>query len=132
MAFSVMSGADAMREFTPYHIHPRHLDGYFAPEGAEFRLIPNPDGSTNLEGKSWYRNSMWPSVYWRLWSDKILHDIHRGVFTHQNPRRKKIRVRRVNSLFRACQKKGIHPSDPDFFALRLRGRRGRTCGRRTL
>ena len=82
MAFSVMWGAGAMREFSPYDIHPRHLDGYFAPEGAEFRLIPNADGSTNLEGKSWYRNSMWPSPYWRLWSDKILHDIHLSVFEH--------------------------------------------------
>jgi uncharacterized membrane protein YhaH (DUF805 family) len=82
MAFSVVSGADAMKEFSPYDIHPRHLDGYLAPERAEFTLTSNPDGSTSLEGRSWYRNSMWPSAYWRLWSDRILHDIHTSVFAH--------------------------------------------------
>jgi len=82
LAFSVVSGADAMQEFSPYKIHPRHLDGYLVPKRAEFTLISNPDGSTNLEGKSWYRNSMWPATYWRLWSDQILHDIHNSVFEH--------------------------------------------------
>lgn len=82
MAFSVISGADAMQEFSPYNIRPRHLDGYLVPERAEFTLIPNPDGSTTLEGRSWYRNSMWPAIYWRLWSDQILHEIHNSVFEH--------------------------------------------------
>lgn len=82
LAFSVISGAEAMHELTPYDIHPRHLDGYFNPVRAEFTLAANPDGSTTLEGKSWYRNSMWPGPYWRLWSDKILHDVHRSVFDH--------------------------------------------------
>ena len=82
LAFSIISNADAMKELTPYDIHPRHLDGYFNPVRAEFTLVGNPDGSTTLEGKSWYRNSMWPGPYWRLWSDKILHDVHRSVFDH--------------------------------------------------
>jgi hypothetical protein len=82
LAFSIVSKADAMHELTPYDIHPRHLDGYFNPVRAEFTLTENPDGSTTLEGKSWYRNSMWPGLYWRLWSDKILHDVHHSVFDH--------------------------------------------------
>lgn len=82
LAFSVVQKADAMRELSPYNIHPRHLDGYFDPEKAEFTLISNPDGGTTLQGKSWYRNSMWPGLYWRLWSDKILHDVHNSVFKH--------------------------------------------------
>ncbi|PYS34607.1 MAG: hypothetical protein DMG14_29030 [Acidobacteria bacterium] len=71
-----------MRELSPYDIHPRHLRGYFIPEAAEFRLTANGDGSTQLEGISWYRNSMWPSAYWRLWSDAVLHQVHMRVFEH--------------------------------------------------
>jgi uncharacterized membrane protein YhaH (DUF805 family) len=82
LAFSIVSNADAMREWSPYNIHPRHLDGYFNPVKAEFTLAENADGSTTLSGKSWYRNAMWPGVYWRVWSDKILHDVHRSVFEH--------------------------------------------------
>jgi uncharacterized membrane protein YhaH (DUF805 family) len=82
LAFSVVSKAEAMQELSPYNIHPRHLDGYFDPVRAEFTLHANPDGTTTLEGRSWYRNSMWPAGYWRLWSDKILHDVHQSVFEH--------------------------------------------------
>jgi uncharacterized membrane protein YhaH (DUF805 family) len=82
MAFSIVSNADAMHEWSPYNIHPRHLDGYFNPVKAEFTLTANADGSTTLRGKSWYRNAMWPGMYWRVWSDKILHDVHRSVFEH--------------------------------------------------
>ena len=71
-----------MVELSPYDIHPRHLDGYFMPERAEFTLTSNADGSTTLQGRSWYRNAMWPGAYWKLWSDKILHDVHDGVFKH--------------------------------------------------
>ncbi len=82
MGFTVVSAPEGMREWSPYDIHPRHLHGYFVPESAEFRLTANPDGSTQLEGISWYRNSMWPSAYWRLWSDAILHQVHMRVFEH--------------------------------------------------
>jgi hypothetical protein len=71
-----------MRELSPYDIHPRHLAGYFVPESAEFQLTTNTDGSTQLEGISWYRNAMWPFRYWRLWSDAILHQVHMRVFKH--------------------------------------------------
>jgi hypothetical protein len=81
-AFSVVSGAEAMREFSPYDIHPRHLDGYFVPQNAEFHLISNSDGTTTLTGTSRYRNAMWPARYWRLWSDMIIHRVHVQVFEH--------------------------------------------------
>jgi hypothetical protein len=81
-AFTVVSGPEGMRELSPYDIHPRHLDGYFVPESAEFRLTPNPDGSTQLEGVSIYRNSMWPAAYWGLWSERVIHQVHGRVFNH--------------------------------------------------
>jgi hypothetical protein len=81
LGFAVIAGPEGMREWSPYDIHPRHLHGYFVPESAEFRLTPTPDGGTRLEGTSWYRNSMWPSQYWRLWSDALLHQVHMRVFS---------------------------------------------------
>jgi hypothetical protein len=41
-------------------------------------LLPN--GHTLLTGTSRYENRMWPIAYWRLWSDEIVHDVHRRVF----------------------------------------------------
>ncbi len=82
MGFTIVSGPEGMQEWSPYQIRPRHLNGYFVPESAEFRLIPTADGGTRLEGTSWYRNSMWPSGYWRLWSDALLHQVHLRVFQH--------------------------------------------------
>jgi hypothetical protein len=81
-AFSIVSPAEGMREFSPYNIHPRHLDGYFVPQAAEFYLIANDDGTTTLKGTSRYRNAMWPGLYWRLWSDAIIHRVHVRVFEH--------------------------------------------------
>jgi len=82
LGFTVVSSPESMRELSPYNIHPPHLDGYFVPEPAEFRLSTNADGTTQLEGISWYRNRMWPSAYWRLWSDAVLHQVHLRVFEH--------------------------------------------------
>jgi hypothetical protein len=81
-AFSIVSAAEGMREFSPYNIHPRHLDGYFAPQAAEFYLVSNDDGTTTLKGTSHYRNAMWPGVYWQLWSEAIIHRVHVRVFEH--------------------------------------------------
>ena len=83
MEFSVVAGADPMTEMTPYPaIHPPHLDGYLHPRHAVFVLVPLPGGRTRLEGTSYYRNEIWPSQYWRLWSDEIIHSVHRRVFEH--------------------------------------------------
>jgi hypothetical protein len=83
LKFSVASQPPPMRELTPYSgIQPRHLGGYFHPEGAQFRLVALPGGRTGLEGTSWYRHDLWPASYWRLWSDFILHQIHWRVFQH--------------------------------------------------
>ena len=48
----------------------------------EIRLAALPDGTTRLEGTTWYTNRIWPSGYWRLWSDLIIHRIHLRVLNH--------------------------------------------------
>jgi hypothetical protein len=83
LKFGVTGNPAPLREFSPYgHIEPRHLHGYFVSEQGQFLLTELPDGRTRLEGTTWYRNAIWPSSYWRLWSDYIIHRIHLRVLKH--------------------------------------------------
>jgi hypothetical protein len=82
LAFSVADQPEPMREWSPYTIHPPHLHGYLVSRRGEFRLTPLAGGRTRLEGVTWYTNRMWPAIYWRLWSDAIIHRIHLRVLNH--------------------------------------------------
>ncbi|HLV87533.1 MAG TPA: hypothetical protein VKV39_11185 [Candidatus Sulfotelmatobacter sp.] len=83
LKFSVTSNPPPMEEWTPYrHIEPPHLHGFLESEGGQFLLTRLPDGGTRLEGTTWYHHGLWPSQYWRLWSDAIIHRIHMRVLTH--------------------------------------------------
>ncbi|HSD10329.1 MAG TPA: hypothetical protein VLF14_05060 [Candidatus Binatia bacterium] len=31
---------------------------------------------------TWYRNNLFPQIYWNLWSDALIHRIHRRVLDH--------------------------------------------------
>lgn len=83
-AFGVADEPMLMTETSPYgQIHVRHLeDRDFQPERADFVLTPLPNGGTRLQGTTTYRNKMWPGEYWRLYTDAIVHTIHRSVFEH--------------------------------------------------
>jgi hypothetical protein len=83
LKFSVTANPPPMEEWTPYsHIDPPHLHGFLVSNGGQFLLTPLPDGGTRLEGTTWYRHGLWPSEYWRLWSDAIIHRIHMRVMRH--------------------------------------------------
>lgn len=83
LKFSVTSNPAPMEEWTPYkHIEPPHLHGFLVSEGGQFLLTPLPNGGTRLEGTTWYHHGLWPSRYWQLWSDAIIHRIHMRVLTH--------------------------------------------------
>jgi hypothetical protein len=83
LKFSVTANPPPMEEWTPYsHIDPPHLHGFLVSNGGQFLLTPLPDGGTRLEGTTWYRHGLWPSEYWRLWSDAIIHRIHMRVLRH--------------------------------------------------
>ena len=80
LKFSVIATPPPMEEWTPYdEIHPPHLDGFFESEGGQFLLQPLANGGTRLIGTTWYRHSIWPTFYWRLWSDELIHRIHLRV-----------------------------------------------------
>ena len=82
LAFRVTEQPDPLREWSPYDIHPAHLDHYFASSKGEFLLEDLGDGRTRLVGTTWYTNRMWPATYWNLWCDYIIHRIHLRVLTH--------------------------------------------------
>lgn len=83
LAFDVLSQPPAMREWSFYAaVHPPHLETLLRSRRGEFRLIQRPDGGTHLEGRTWYTLSATPALYWRVWSDAIIHRIHGRVLAH--------------------------------------------------
>ncbi|MFO0960143.1 MAG: SRPBCC family protein [Isosphaeraceae bacterium] len=83
LGFSVAHNPPPMKEWSPIlEIHPPHLDNYMVSRRGEFRLIELPGGRTRLEGTTWYNHAMWPSAYWRIWSDGIIRRIHLQVLRH--------------------------------------------------
>jgi hypothetical protein len=83
LAFDVRAQPPAMTEWSFYaNVRPPHLDTLLRSRQGEFRLIRRPDGSTHLEGHTWYALTASPAMYWRLWSDTIIHRIHTRVLAH--------------------------------------------------
>ncbi len=82
LSFDVVSQPPTMQEWSPYDIHPPHLKTSLRSERGEFRLEPLPGGRTRLEGSTWYRQDLAPYSYWNLWSDALIHRIHRRVLRH--------------------------------------------------
>jgi hypothetical protein len=83
LGFGVISEPEPMTELSFYSgLRPPHLDGYFVSNRGQFKLTPLSDGSTLLEGTTWYTHAIWPETYWHLWSDEIIHRIHLRVLNH--------------------------------------------------
>lgn len=83
LAFDVAENPPPMREASFYdRVHAPHLDGFFVSQRGEFLLQPLDEGHTRLVGTTWYRHGLWPELYWKLWSDAILHRIHLRVLRH--------------------------------------------------
>ena len=83
LAFGVSGQPPAMEELSIYsNVHPPHLENYFLAKRGQFELKPLPDGTTLLEGTTWYQNRYWPAPYWHLWSDYVIDGIHNRVLLH--------------------------------------------------
>jgi hypothetical protein len=83
LRFSVTANPPPMREWSLYsNIQPPHLHGFFVSNGGQFMLTALPGGRTRLEGTTWYQHTIWPTIYWRNWSDYIIHRIHLRVLRH--------------------------------------------------
>ena len=94
LRFRVIRNPAPLQEWSPWgEIRPKHLHGYLISEQGQFQLTPLAGGRTLLTGTTWYRHSLWPAQYWRLWSDVVIHRIHLRVLNHvralaeQNDRR---------------------------------------------
>jgi len=86
LRFAVTQCPPPMQEWNPFHgpeeVHAAHLHGYFQARQGQFELTPQPDGTTRLVGTTWYSHGLRPEPYWRLWSDLMVHAIHRRVLDH--------------------------------------------------
>lgn len=83
LRFRVTENPAPMREWSPWaELTPKHLHGYMISKQGQFRLTRLPHNQTLLEGTTWYRHGLWPSTYWRWWSDAIIHRIHLRVLNH--------------------------------------------------
>ncbi|MEJ8819142.1 SRPBCC family protein [Lacibacter sp. H407] len=82
LKFSVDEQPEPMKEISIYDIHPNHLHGYWVSKQGQFKLTALPNGHTLLEGTTWYVNKIKPAFYWTLWSDNIVHKIHKRVLEH--------------------------------------------------
>jgi uncharacterized membrane protein YhaH (DUF805 family) len=83
LRFGVTQNPPPMEELTPYHhIETPHLNGYFVSQQGQFELTPLPGNRTRLTGTTWYTDRVWPSRYWQIWSDYIIHRIHLRVLRH--------------------------------------------------
>lgn len=83
LAFDVDSFPPPMTELSIYRqVNAPHIHGFFRSHRGQFRLEEQADGTTLLEGTTWYSHDIWPTWYWRLWSDGILHRIHGRVLEH--------------------------------------------------
>lgn len=82
LSFNVIEQPEPMKELSPYDIHPNHLHGYFVSVKGQFKLTKLTNGNTQLEGTTWYYNKIKPAIYWYVWSDYIIHQIHNRVLNH--------------------------------------------------
>lgn len=81
--FRVDSSPPTMRELSLYdHVHAPHLSGYLESRRGQFFLERLSDGSTRLEGTTWFTNRMWPQFYWNSLAAVIIHRIHGRVLDH--------------------------------------------------
>jgi len=82
LKFDVVEQPEPMKELSFWDIDAPHLHDYFVSKQGQFKLTSLPNGKTLLEGTTWYYHNIRPAIYWRLWSNDIIHAIHERVLTH--------------------------------------------------
>jgi len=83
LQFNVKEQPIPMNEFNPFwDVHPPHLDGYFKSYKGQFKLTKIEENKTELEGTTWYKVDITPEIYWKTWSNFIIHQIHERVLNH--------------------------------------------------
>jgi uncharacterized membrane protein YhaH (DUF805 family) len=80
LAFNVASEPPSLHELGLGPIHTPHIErNYMRSRHGQFHLVALDANHTLLEGTTWYQDYFWPQIYWRAWSDFIVHRIHMRV-----------------------------------------------------
>jgi hypothetical protein len=82
LKFDVLSQPVPMQELSFWDVNAPHLHDYFVSKKGQFRLKRLANGNTLLEGTTWYYHNIFPTFYWKIWSDYIIHKIHKRVLVH--------------------------------------------------
>ncbi|MFK8101449.1 MAG: hypothetical protein AB8G15_02945 [Saprospiraceae bacterium] len=83
LQFDVKEQPIPMHELNPFwEVHPPHLEGYFKSYQGQFKLTKITKNQTALEGTTWYQVDITPEIYWKFWSDYVIHRIHGRVLNH--------------------------------------------------
>lgn len=82
LRFEVTGQPDPRVEWSPWLIHPTHLDGHLESQRGQFLLDPAGEGRTRLEGATWYVQRMWPEAYGGASTDFVIHRSQRRVLDH--------------------------------------------------
>ena len=82
LKFNVVDQPEPMKEISFWDIDAPHLHDYFVSKQGQFKLTALPNGQTKLEGTTWYYHNIKPALYWRPWSNYIIHQIHKRVLNH--------------------------------------------------
>lgn len=107
LKFGVTAQPPVMNEVSVYtDLRPPHLENYLHSRKGQFLLTRLPDGGTRLEGTTWYQNDFWPGLYWKQWSDYIIHRIHLRVLEHikQESEKKQALALKCGYFLRAVDK----------------------------
>lgn len=80
LRFAVGETPPPVREVNPFgEVHAAHEHGYFTVHDGEFQLESLPNGRTRVTGTSRYAYRLYPELYWGLWCDHLVDQIHRSV-----------------------------------------------------
>ena len=82
LAFDVLQQPAPMKEISYWNFDAAHLHDYFVSKNGEFRLNKIDEQTTALIGTTWYTHKIYPELYWRIWSNEIIHQIHHRVLNH--------------------------------------------------
>jgi hypothetical protein len=82
LAFDVLEQPAPMKEISFWDLDAPHLHDYFVSKKGQFKLTRLSNGDTRLEGTTWYYHNIKPAMYWRPWSNYIIHQIHNRVLSH--------------------------------------------------
>lgn len=82
LKFDVLEQPAPMKELSFWNVNAPHLHDYFVSKQGQFKLTALPQGRTRLEGTTWYYHHIKPAIYWKIWSDPIVHKIHNRVLQH--------------------------------------------------